>query len=89
MANLLLDYANNNNIKLELKENILDNIILEYHKEKKDCINNISDINSDIIRLLDINRKNNNLKIVFNTNDTVIDCKKGHFQKDLKKFPNQ
>jgi len=35
MANLLLDYANNNNIKLELKENILDNIILEYHKEKK------------------------------------------------------
>jgi len=70
MVRVLLDYANKNNIRLEMKENFLDNIILEYHKEKKQCINNISEIKTEIIRLLDVNRKNNLLNILFKVHGT-------------------
>jgi len=76
MVELLLDYATNNNIKLELKESMLDSTILVFHKKRKGLIKSISEIKTDIIWLLDINRNNNRLNIVFNTKDNILDSNK-------------
>jgi len=53
-------------IKLNLKEIIIENTITEYHEEKKCVINNISELKPEIIKLIDINFKNEKLDIVFN-----------------------
>lgn len=38
----LLNYTNTNNFKLESKEKIIDNNILDYYKENRNCVSKIS-----------------------------------------------
>jgi len=62
MVKLIIDYANKNEIILEISEDDIENIISENFKYN---INSISDINMKIIEVLYRSRKNNKLRVIF------------------------